>query len=552
MKHFLRVCSVFILFGAILFSAYSQDINITGTVKDASNNSPIKGAKVSLKIANLSTTTNDNGQYSLTGSGVRFVGSSQNVISNYPYIKNNRIFFSVNQDNQNVKIGLYNILGKNILTLLNTNLNKGNYSFSINNTIGGQLFFVKITIGNKSSVIKAPFTELSNSRSLNAFGNKGSFNKSLALFAINDTLIVSASGYNEVRKGITSYTGTHDFNLTKSAGHKGTISFEMGSYSGTQYAALVILNDEDLSQQTVPVKISSNADPKGFTMYLKKDPTTAGQYADSVRFSIYKTDSAKQTIKVQQALEAMGDSIYAIYYDQSPVSVETTMVQWSGNTGQVGPGASMYNGLNTKIAINLSDPDLSDSVAYVTIKTPADTVGIQLKLKPVPFTWGSYTGTLRVSLQGSSAENGYIKVTGKDILKGELITIIYEDLTPKQTLYGGICTWRPVIGSLILDSTVYHGTSSKMTINLYENDILSDTALVTIKSKKDPTGITKKLVISGSSQDDRIFVGQVGFSLTASNTANSIIAVQQPDTLQVIYTDTTPDTLVIEKAAWQQ
>jgi hypothetical protein len=187
----------------------------------------------------------------------------------------------------------------------------------------------------------------------------------------------------------------------------------------------------------------------------------------------------------------------------------------------------------------------------VTIKAPADTVGFLFPLQHVLNATGTYHGELGVSTAGSSQALGIIKVSGKDILAGENITIIYQDKTPMQTQIGSICTWRPVIGSILLDSTVYHGTVSKMLVTLYEDDIAADTAVVTVKSKKDPTGISRKLAHTGAATD-RIFSAQVGFSTTVSNAATGVIAVQAGDSVTVGYLDTTPDTTVIQRVPWMQ
>jgi hypothetical protein len=363
-----------------------------------------------------------------------------------------------------------------------------------------------------------------------------------------DTLIVAASGYKVTRLAISSYSGANDFVLPW-YGHVSTIAFDMGSYSGAQYAAAVIVNDSDLTGATVPVRIKSRGDAVGFTLVLKKDTTTAGQYLDSIRFSINSTDSAKHTIKVQQAKDAMGDSIYAIYNDVAPAAKETTMVQWSGNSGEVNPGASMYGGLTTKITINVSDPDVADTLVVVTIKSPVDTIGIPLTLPRVIGSWGTFSGLLGVTTGPSSAANKTIKVTGKDYYGGELIDIFYNDKTPMHLQKGSICTWRPVPGSIFIDSTGYHGTVSKMNVNLYDDDIAASTAVVAVKSKKDPTGIIDTLKFSGAGSN-RIFSGDIGFSTTASNAVTGVIAVQAGDTVSVIYTDIYPDTVAVQKASW--
>ena len=184
----------------------------------------------------------------------------------------------------------------------------------------------------------------------------------------------------------------------------------------------------------------------------------------------------------------------------------------------------------------------------VTIKSPADTIGIPLTLPRVVGSWGTYSGLLGVTTGPSSAANRTIKVTGKDYFGGELITISYQDKTPMHLQLGSICTWRPVIGSIFLDSTAYHGTASKMNVTLYDDDIGANTAVVTVKSKKDPTGFIDTLkYISGSG---RVFSGDIGFSTTASNPATGVIAVQAGDSVAVTYIDTAPDSVVVQKAAW--
>jgi hypothetical protein len=555
MKSFSKVAGAVLLAGFFAFSVFAQ-VDLTGMVKDSATQAGISGAKVKLKIANISTTTNASGAYTLVSSAVRFAGSYTSQLIGAPNFKQNSLYFGVANSGEQVKIDIYNLLGRNVASYMDAKLGRGNYQVNVfGPSVADQLYFVKVRVGSKTTMLKMPLIgrqssssgqmikKISGSSLDNSIGN--GLGKTAAAL---DTLIVAASGYKVTRLGISSYTGANDFVLPW-YGHVGSIAYDQGSYSGCQHTAAVIVNDTDLTGATVPVRVKSRADTVGFTLVLKKDPTVTGQYLDSISFSIHKSDSATHTIKVQQAKDAYGDSIYAIYSDAAPVMKDTTMVLWSGNSGEIGPGASMYAGLTTKIAINLTDQDLTDTMAYVTIKAPADTVGILFALKPVPFATGTFHGELGVSTAGSSQALGVIKVFGKDILAGENIDIYYQDITPMQTQKGSICTWRPVIGSILLDSAAYHGTVSKMTVTLYEDDIGADTAVVTVKSKKDPTGFSRKLAHTGAATD-RVFSGQVGFSTTASNAATGVIAVQAGDSVSVIYVDTTPDTVVVQQAAW--
>jgi hypothetical protein len=548
------MAGVVLLAGFFAFSVFSQDINLSGTVKDSATQAGISGAIVKLKVARLTDTTNASGTYSFVRTAVRFPASYENQLVGAPHFNQNRLFFGVANNGEQVKIDIYNLLGRNVASYMDAKLGRGNYQVSVfGPSLADQLYFVKVRVGSKATMLKMPLIGRQSSSSGQMIkkisGSSLDISVSKAAAAL-DTLIVAASGYKVTRLAISAYTGTNDF-VEPWYGHVGLIAYDQGSYSGCQRTAAVIVNDTDLTVATIPVRIKSRGDTVGFTLVLKKDAGVAFQYVDSIRFSINKTDSATHTIMVQQAKNAYGDSIYAIYSDALPVQKETTLVLWSGNSGEVGPGASMYAGLTTKIAINLSDQDLTDTVAFVTIKAPADTVGFLFPLQHVLNATGTYHGELGVSTAGSSQALGIIKVSGKDILAGENITIIYQDKTPMQTQIGSICTWRPVIGSILLDSTVYHGTVSKMLVTLYEDDIAADTAVVTVKSKKDPTGISRKLAHTGAATD-RIFSAQVGFSTTVSNAATGVIAVQAGDSVTVGYLDTTPDTTVIQRVPWMQ
>jgi hypothetical protein len=548
------MAGVVLLAGFFAFSVFAQDINLSGTVKDSATQAGISGAIVKLKVARLTDTTNASGAYSFVRTAVRFPASYENQLVGAPHFNQNRLFFGVANNGEQVKIDIYNLLGRNVASYMDAKLGRGNYQVSVfGPSLADQLYFVKVRVGSKATMLKMPLIGRQSSSSGQMIkkisGSSLDISVSKAAAAL-DTLIVAASGYKVTRLAISAYTGTNDF-VEPWYGHVGLIAYDQGSYSGCQRTAAVIVNDTDLTVATIPVRIKSRGDTVGFTLVLKKDAGVAFQYVDSIRFSINKTDSATHTIMVQQAKNAYGDSIYAIYSDALPVQKETTLVLWSGNSGEVGPGASMYAGLTTKIAINLSDQDLTDTVAFVTIKAPADTVGFLFPLQHVLNATGTYHGELGVSTAGSSQALGIIKVSGKDILAGENITIIYQDKTPMQTQIGSICTWRPVIGSILLDSTVYHGTVSKMLVTLYEDDIAADTAVVTVKSKKDPTGISRKLAHTGAATD-RIFSAQVGFSTTVSNAATGVIAVQAGDSVTVGYLDTTPDTTVIQRVPWMQ
>ncbi len=366
-----------------------------------------------------------------------------------------------------------------------------------------------------------------------------------------DTLVVTAAGHRIVQRAISSYTGTNDFSLAALSGNVGFVTFDNASYSGCQNTALLTVDDIDLSAATVPVRVKSTADSAGFTVNLAPDTTAFGQYTGVIHFSINKSDSTKGILKVSDI--GNGDMLSVFYHDRSPdTMLSMTGISWNGITGTVGPGASIYSGLTVRAIVNLSDDDLTDSVAFVTAKNDsADTVGILLTLHALSSSGGSYTGTLGFSMAGSNQSKGIIKVKGQNVLAGENITLWYTDQTPPSTQRGSICTWRPFVGSISFDSASYHGTSKRMAITLRDDDISDSLVRVSVKSKTDAVGIIDTLVYSASAGGGRIFTRTAGFSTTASQQATGVIHVNAAgDSVSVTYTDVAPDSVVVKKAAW--
>ena len=555
MTRFTKVVTAFMVAGCLVLSASSQTINLTGTVKDSASGQGIAGALVYLAVQKLSDTTNASGAYTISGNPVRFFRNVQEEILRTPLFRQKVLQFGVAGTGERVKIDVYDVAGRRVAGLLDREIALGNYQINpYLSTLASQIYFVKLQIGTKTAMFTMP---LANRLAAVAGGvlrkigggADGSLAKSAAVL---DTLIVSAAGHMTVSKPISSYTGTNDFLLLPvgPASHLGSVTFDNASYSGCQIKAVIIVQDSDQTGATVSVHVKSMADSVGFMLSLRKDPTTFGQYADSLAFSIVKSDSTKRLLKVQD--KGTGDVLTVVYHDLSPdTMLSMTGITWNGTTGQVGPGASIYAGLTVKATVNLSDADLTDSVAFVTAKNDsADTAGIVMTLHPVPGSGGSYTGLLGFSTVASSQANAIIKVKAQNVLAGENITLIYNDLTPPSRQIGSICTWRPMVGVIALDSLAYHGTPNKMGITVYDDDIADSIVVVNVKSKKDATGIVDTLKFSSTSAS-RVFTGSASFSTTASQQAGDVIGVLTAgDTVSVIYTDYTPDSVVVKKVPW--
>jgi hypothetical protein len=543
MRGALKLTRVFFLaLGGIVLSApYAQTIDLTGMVKDSVTGNGIAGATVGLSQQLLSAVTDAAGAYTLTSQNPVLRGIGRSEVLNTPALKHNNLVFSAT-GTQRVRIDLYNLSGRHVSSLVDAILDKGNYQicpFSRNQ--GSQIYVVKLHIGAQTFSFKLPgLSSLASPKGLLRIDRNAGTARGFAKSAVvSDTLVVSAPGYAIAHMPITSYTGANDFLLVAGNGHAGSIMIENGSYQGCQSPMLVTVTDSDLVGAAVLVRVKSTTDPTGIAIPLKRVIGAAGTYSDSVFFSIVKSDSAARRLKVLDQ-----DMVIASYAEASPARQDSSTTVWSGTTGQIGPGASQYFGLRAKIQINLFDGDISDSTAEVIVKSPKDTAGIFLTLRALPGNPGSFTRALGVTLS-ASIQDSVLAVDGRDSM-GQLITMIYHDVTPQATLYGSICTWIPAIGTLILDSTAYHGTTGKMGISLIDDDILDSFAVVTVKSKKDATGI--KDTLKADPAQAGWFTGQAGFSTITS--AAGVIAVSAGDTVTVIYQDETPIKSVVGQASW--
>jgi hypothetical protein len=320
---------------------------------------------------------------------------------------------------------------------------------------------------------------------------------------------------------------------------EGSVWFENATYQGCQVGALVYVQDKDLTGATVPIRVFSTTDPKGFTMQLKKG-TDPGYYADSIHFNINKTDSAKQTIKVLDQ-----DNVTITYNEAAPARIDSNTVQWTGANANVNPGASIYTGIRNGIVVNVYDPDVTDDYVILRVfSKQQDTVGVNAKLFKSNISPGSYSRNLKLTF-GPKVGDSVVSVSpaGDNDIK-----MVYTDLTPAGDRWGSILTWKVSPATITLDSARYVGTTQKMNIVFSDDDITDNTIAVKVKSKKDPTGINATLTYVAK---DQTFNGSVGFSLSASSQATGTIAVQNNDSVTVSYQDDSPPSTVVKSAIWK-
>jgi hypothetical protein len=196
-----------------VFNVFAQ-VSLTGTVIDGQGN-PISGAKVKLAVAGDSTTTNDQGVFSLGTTNIKMNLLKNNSIS--PLTLGNYIYFSVSKNIDKVTINIFDITGKHIAKVLEKNLSAGNYSvYPFSNNLSAKTYIVNLTIGNNSFNFTMNYIEGSNqSVVVKNISNSQIKNILAKRSEIIDTLIVSKTGYLTNKKPLEVLSGNHIIVLQK-------------------------------------------------------------------------------------------------------------------------------------------------------------------------------------------------------------------------------------------------------------------------------------------------------------------------------------------------
>jgi hypothetical protein len=525
-----------VLIAGGLFLSFAETVSLTGTVRDSATRAGVAGAQVSLAVAGLSTLTDTNGVYVLTGSGLRPVRQNAAPASKLPVVGRGGLEFGVD-GSETVHIDVFDALGMILSPHVEARPARGTYRFYPGGSgHGAGLCFVRLRVGAFLGTFRVLFVKdgAREAAGLRAVADaSGALAKTAAAI---DTLVVSAGGHASVRKAIAAYAGANDFLLAASGGHAASILFPNGSYQSCIVPLVITVVDSQVSAASVRARVKSTSDPKGFSVTLAAVAGAVATYADSISFSIAKSDSIKKTIYV-----ADGDNVTAVY-TASPTQVDSVSTTWNGVAGTVQPGGSPVLGVVRPLSIHVWDSDVADSTVAVHVSSLKDKTGFSVALHAAGGSDGDFYGHIWFSLKGSTADS-VLAVMGS---LADTISIIYHDLTPVANVAAGACIWQPVLGIMFLDSSAYHGTASAMTINLSDDDIADSTAIVNVRSKKDPTGISDTLHVSGTTI--RNFTGTVGF--TTGLPRPGFIAVQDEDSVVVSYQDDSPVQTVTQSAAW--
>lgn len=100
-----------VLAAGLICVSFAQSVNLSGTVKDSSTQKAISGVTVSLKGLSLTTITDANGAYILTGSPVQHQKNS-NPFNHSPVFKNNTLFFGITNDFERVRMEIFDLSGR--------------------------------------------------------------------------------------------------------------------------------------------------------------------------------------------------------------------------------------------------------------------------------------------------------------------------------------------------------------------------------------------------------------------------------------------------------
>ncbi|HUI91763.1 MAG TPA: hypothetical protein VLX68_05890 [Chitinivibrionales bacterium] len=312
-------------------------------------------------------------------------------------------------------------------------------------------------------------------------------------------------------------------------GAMGSISLDAASYTSVIKPMTITVRDNDVSDPSVLVTLSTSSSPATILVTLKSTGNY-GEYSGKIIFSTRVNNADTLLVKDK-------DTVMVTYADNDPVKSSIAKAVWNGVAGVVTLDKANYVAFAAPMTVTLVDSDLTTATAAVTVKSTTDTTGITAVLNPVAGKTATYSGTVAFTLKPSVAG------TSIEVSDNDNVTVAYKDGAPAATITK-TAKWNGIAGTVTLDSASYTG-QSKMTITVDDADVLDSTVTVKVKSTKDTAGITVTLKANAGK-----FTGKVGFSYGAS-TAGAIAAADS-DTVTVIYNDLVPVTTVTKTAVYYQ
>lgn len=321
----------------------------------------------------------------------------------------------------------------------------------------------------------------------------------------------------------------------------GTVKLNKSSYVGVNSTATVTVTDKDLNlrldyKDIARVRITSEADPKGFVVIATETGVNTGTFTGTFEFNSKSTDNDKKSILVNSS-----DKITASYTDEinadNKVNESTAAVAgFQFSQAKIQTSAANDEGSGNMIEITISEadansPNVRDNIiAKAGTGDRTDDVTIRLE------ETGTNTGVFksRLYLTGDDTGGRALQVSPSDKINIKYI----DDTVPKDGKNEIIKTvkWQYQSVLLKLDKAEYIGYNSPAKITLVNMDLnkhreKADYVEVKVDASSS-NGISLKLAETGA--DSGEFTGTLYFG-KSSNRAKQTIKVSAGSTVVVSY-----------------
>lgn len=144
---------VFLVLIFLFASKLTKALSVTGRVIDQTD-SPIEGLVVKLPNLNLTDTTDQEGYFRLIDDPNTGIYSENKMPEHSIKLLGSRLYFSVNHITRQVKIEMFDLMGRLRAVVFNGEKNPGQYEIDINPLVNCKVIILKVSIGNKTRSFK--------------------------------------------------------------------------------------------------------------------------------------------------------------------------------------------------------------------------------------------------------------------------------------------------------------------------------------------------------------------------------------------------------------
>ena len=235
-------------------------------------------------------------------------------------------------------------------------------------------------------------------------------------------------------------------------GVAGKVAANPAAYTGLTSKMTITVQDSDVVDPSVTVKVKSQKDTAGISVVLNPVAGSAGAYSGQVGFSL-NASTAGSVIAVQN-----NDQITISYNDIAPAAVRTGTATWSGALDTLTVDSASYHGTTSKMAITLKDQNIADTMAVVNVKSKKDTAGISITLKGQNY---SFSGQVGFSSGASTASA--IAVKDSDTVTVSIVDLASQTASATANFYSALI---PAFGIVGTRSTSYTAINASLPIQL--------------------------------------------------------------------------------------